>query len=68
MNPSRASWVGAPPHAGLAFGLDRLCTIIGGKVGELSGAGSRVGTRRFPLDCFIRYPIPSMEIVFYLPT
>ena len=22
---------GAPPHAGLAFGLDRLCTIIGGK-------------------------------------
>ena len=23
--------VGAPPHAGLAFGLDRLCTIIGGK-------------------------------------
>eukprot|EP00913_Durusdinium_trenchii_P004478 g4157.t1 len=23
--------MGAPPHAGLAFGLDRLCTIIGGK-------------------------------------
>merc|ERR1712086_721978 len=22
---------GAPPHAGLAFGLDRLCTILGGK-------------------------------------
>lgn len=22
---------GAPPHVGLAFGLDRLCTIIGGK-------------------------------------
>lgn len=22
---------GAPPHAGLAFGLDRLCTLIGGK-------------------------------------
>ena len=25
------STLGAPPHAGLAFGLDRLCTIIGGK-------------------------------------
>eukprot|EP00435_Cladocopium_sp_Y103_P026448 s129_g6.t1 len=24
-------WKRAPPHAGLAFGLDRLCTIIGGK-------------------------------------
>lgn len=22
---------GAPPHAGLAFGLDRLCTLLGGK-------------------------------------
>ena len=64
MNPLLASWVGAPPHAGLAFGLDRLCTIIGGKAGEPSGVGSQVGTRRLPLDCLVRYPIPSMEIVY----
>lgn len=32
---------GAPPHAGLAFGLDRLCTIIGGKAVSNSHARAR---------------------------